>query len=79
MINTDDLLDDFAACAIIGILSNTGHLRGEGNKTPELVATVAYDYAEAMMAERKKRAFGDRRLRLRQSDGGRTQEESGEG
>ena len=49
-----DLIDEIAVAAMVGILANPGHLRGEA-KTAPLVAEVAYDYAEAMLEESKKR------------------------
>lgn len=50
-----DIIDEIAVAAMVGILANPGHLRGEANKTAPLVAVTAYDYAEAMVAEAKRR------------------------
>lgn len=53
--NEHDIIDEIAVAAMVGILANPGHLRGEANKTAEAVADVAYNYAEAMVAEGKRR------------------------
>jgi hypothetical protein len=50
--NTDEEIRDwYAGQALTGILSNPGNV----TRGPRAVAPDAFDYAEAMMAERKKR------------------------
>lgn len=64
-----ELIDMFAAAALQGMLSYSLHDGNNGNWacncSEEGVAEIAYDYAEAMLKERKKRMdaqgamFGD--------------------
>lgn len=57
----NDLRDDFAMYALQGMLAYPGcEMRGShhNNNTPAGVSAMAYDYADAMLAERAKRIGG---------------------
>ncbi len=52
-----DARDLFAMAALQGVLANPDTFRGEGtcSLSEEDIATVAYAYADAMLAERKRK------------------------
>lgn len=55
--NNQELLDLFAAQAMLGMISNPSLRRSDGSDTPITtpeLATAAYEVALAMMEERKK-------------------------
>lgn len=54
--------DEFAKAALIGLLSDNSPLPQNGHyncSVFELFSALSYDYADAMMAERKKRLSDD--------------------